>query len=314
MNIFCSDCVTVVRKKGDRYMKEDINTTAVLPGGNATSETIRRKTIERLRNDESVFLVLEGKQGVCKEEALHPNGFLFHIEAYEGEKTRASLRLSFKDSIVYAENLVAKDGEENDVLQDLADDIIDLLECIQNEDYDFVSEDCPYFTRSEPEDPLNLLDAGELLKKEGYQTERISTVGYMHGPFLFVHENEVILLGSHGFDAESLFLEMKRLFQGITPRKVTEQIEDVKREFPGIRVIHWEDGSWSFRIDLDEDFCRSNFKEKLLEGINELRKMISTLEDRDGMGCEPWSIVTEQRHLFIYETVDASLKYSKINI
>lgn len=95
---------------------------------------------------------------------------------------------------------------------------------------------------------------------------------------------------------------------------VEQRIAAVKKDFYGINVIHWEDGSWSFRLELDDDVCKSNFREKLLEGIAMLRKMISTLEDQDGVGCEPWSITTKQRNFFIYETVDASIKYSKIHV
>ena len=314
MNIFCPDCVTIVRKRGDSYIKEDITTSSILSGSNVSPERIRRNVIERLRSDKSVFLVLEGKNGECKEEARHPSGFVFLVEAHDGDKPSAKLRINYKDSLAYEEDFVQENEDDPDVLHDLTMTIIDLLGSIEEEDFSFVEDSCPYFTHAEPEDPVSLHEAGFLLEKEGYQTERISTVQYLPGPYLFVHENEVILLGSRRFDGETLFLEMKRLFQGINPKIVEQRLETVKKDFYGISVIHWEDGSWSFRMELDEEVNKTNFREKLLEGITELRRMISTLEDQDGIGCEPWAITTEQRDLFIYETVDASLKYSKINI
>ena len=36
------------------------------------------------------------------------------------------------------------------------------------------------------------------------------------------------------------------------------------------------------------------------------------IEDQDGVGKEPWDITQEQRHYFIYETLDTSLKLSKL--
>lgn len=314
MNIFCPDCVTIVRKKGDSYIKEDITTSSILSGSNASPEKIRRNVIERLRGDMSVFLVLEGKNGACHEEARHPSGFVFIVEAHDGEKPSAKLRINYKDALAYEEEFLQESDDVPDVLDDLISTITDLLDSIEGEDYSFVDDSCPYFTHIAPEEPVSLYEAGNLLEKEGYQTERISTVKYLPCPYLFVHENEVILLGSRRFDGETLFLEMKRLFQGINPKIVEQRLETVKKDFYGISVIHWEDGSWSFRMELDDEVSKSNFREKLLEGIAELRRMISTLEDQDGIGCEPWAITTEQRDLFIYETVDASLKYSKINI
>ena len=314
MNIICPDCVTIVRKKGDSYIKEEITTSSILSGSNVSLERIRRNVIERLRSDKSVFLVLEGKDGECNEEAAHPSGFRFIVEAHDGDKPTAKLRINFKDSLAYEEDFVQENDDDPDVLDTLTDTIIDLLESIEGEDFSFVEDSCPYFTQIEPEAPVSLYEAGNLLEKEGFQTERISMVSYLPGPHLFVNENEVILLGSRHFDGKSLFLEMKRLFQGINHKIVEQRLETVKKDFYGINVIQWEDGSWSFRMELDDDVCKSNFREKLLEGIAEIRRMISPLEDQDGIGCEPWSITTEQRHLFIYETMDASLKYSKLCI
>lgn len=314
MNIFFPDCVTIVRKNGDSYIKEVITTSSILSGSNVSPETIRRNVIERLRCDRSVFLVLEGKNGECHEEATHPSGFHFIVDAHDGDKPTAKLRINFKDALAYEEDFLQDDDDDSNVLKTLTDTIIDLLDSIEGEDFSFVEDSCPYFTRIEPEDPVSLYEAGNLLEKAGFQTEHISTVSHLPGPYLFVNENEVILLGSRHFDGETLFLEMKRLFQGINHKIVEQRLETVKNDFYGIDVIHWEDGSWSFRMELDDDVCKSNFLDKLLEAIAEIRKMITTLEDQDGIGCEPWSITSEQRHLFIYETVDASLKYTKIKI
>ena len=55
--LFFPDTVTIVRKKGDWYEKEEINTSPVLPGASAGRDRIRAGVITRLRKDPSVALL-----------------------------------------------------------------------------------------------------------------------------------------------------------------------------------------------------------------------------------------------------------------
>lgn len=52
----------------------------------------------------------------------------------------------------------------------------------------------------------------------------------------------------------------------------------------------------------------------MLAYLSELRAFVNLVEDKDGVGCEPWSITAQQRHLFIYETLDMSKKLARLNI
>jgi hypothetical protein len=119
------------------------------------------------------------------------------------------------------------------------------------------------------------------------------------------------MLGSHRFAGDELFLEMKRLFNGVSPDDVRAVAKELGKESV-IEVIECEDGSWSFRATMDEDLDRDNFLDRLRSDLSGLREFISSIEER--LGEEPWPIMKEQRQLFIYEVIDASLKLSRIKI
>ena len=321
MKVFIPDSVAVIRKKGDGYVREDIMTGQVLTGTNLTPDTNRMNVIARLRRDTSVFLVLEEKEGHCVEKASHPSGFWFHVRIDEGEAPSASLRVTFKDTLAYEETFSSmgqdsQEGEEYDpgLLDLVADTVIDLLSSIEEGDYSFVSDSCPFFQRAESGEPVGLMEAERLLEKEGFQTEAVSTVGWAPRPLLFVHENEVILLGTSHFDGETLFLEMKRFFMGIDEKVVEEAVKRVQPTNHAVKPIRWEDGSWSFRAEMDDDVDKDNFIEKVLSDLAELKAFVNRIEDQDGIGCEPWSITARQRHFFIHETLGESLKLSLLKI
>lgn len=321
MKVFYPDSVAVIRKKGDGYVREDIMTEQVLTGSSLTPSANRSNVVARLRRDPSVFMVLDSKDGHCAEKASHPSGFCFHVKIDEGETPSASLRITFKDTLAYEETFTSSrqaDTEGEDYDADLqgtvVDTIIDILASIEEQDYSFVEDTCPFFQRAEPGEPISLMDAGQLLTQEGFQTETVSTVGLAPRPLLFVHENEVVLLGTRHFDGETFFLEMKRFFLGIDGKVVEEAIRRVQPSNHAVTPIHWEDGSWSFRAEMDDDVDQDNFIGKLLSDLSELKAFINRIEDQDGVGCEPWSITTEQRHYFIFETLGVSLKLSRLEI
>ena len=313
--IFNPDYVTIVRRKGNGYEREDITTAPVLPDVKMTAEEYRNKVIERLRDDPSVFLVLEDYGEMCTEVVRHPDGFMFHVSVSDNGEPFAKLRIVYEIDTVYEEEFVHDEKDPtSDVLSDLLNTVIYVLECIQNKDYSFVQCDFPYFNSDEPEDPIGLFDAGHILEMQGYQVERISTSRYLSSPYLFVHENEIVELGSVHFDGETLFVEMKRFFEGADPEVVERAVRIIKKEFRAISAIHWDDGSWSFRVELDEEVTKKNFIAQLLAAIAEIRTMIRKIEAEDGVGKEPWPMMARQRHFFIYETIDASIKLCRINI
>ena len=310
---FSTDSIDIVRKKGDAYIQESITTKTILPG-NENDEVNRQKVIGRLREDPSVFMVLEPKNGHCHEIASHCSGFSFTVKVDEGENPTASLKVLYKDTTAYEEEFPAEGRTPDDFFDpvwEVLSRITEILEDIENENYEFVLDSCPFFSRRESGEPIELFDACLLLMDEGYQTERLSSIKNFNAPILFVHENDVVLLG-HNFGEEGLYLEMKRFFHGVKEKTVDEAARKVGESEPAAQAIKREDGSWSFRIRLDPAADKENFIRLMKADLNSLQSFVGKIEDQDGVGEEPWDITQEQRHYFIYETLDTTLKLSKL--
>lgn len=313
--LFYPDTVTIVRKKGDIFDREDIMTKPVLPDTRLTPEQNRSNVIARLRRDPSVFLVLEGRNGRCEESVDLSDGFSLTVIAQEGDQSEASIEVRCDGDPVLIEAFHASEFDseiEDEMLGELTDRLSLLIGCIEDKDYSFLPDDCPYLTRVEPGEPVSFFEARRLLEEGGYQTESVHTVNYYRSPVLFAHENEIVLFGSHRFEGDEFYLEMKRLFQGVERNALLEAIKRVKDKGEPVSVIEWEDGSWSFRATMDDDLDKDNFLGRLESDLAIIRSFIGEIEDI--VGPEPWSIVREQRQLFIYEVIDASLKYSKMKI
>ena len=312
--LFYPDSVTIVRKKGDSYSREDIMTRPVFPDGGLSPEENRANVIARLRRDPSVVLVLEDHGGACEESAVLRDSLVLGVRASETPVPRAVVTLTCEDDEVYREDFPAgeEDGDDGYGLLDrLARRLADIIGCVACGDYSFLPEDAPHFEPVKLGEPLGYCEACHLLKEGGYQTESVHTVGFVSSPVLFVHENDVVMMGSHRFAGEELFLEMKRLFYGVRADEVRSAVKELGKDSV-IEVIEWEDGSWSFRATMDDDLDKDNFLDRLQSDLSGLREFISRIEER--VGEEPWPIMKEQRQLFIYEVVDASLKLSRIRI
>ena len=313
--LFFPDTVTIVRKKGDSYSREDILTHPVLPDSHFTREENRAHTIGRLRRDSTVVLVLEEKGGRCEEHADLPDGFSLTVRAEQAAQPEASFELKCDGDLVLIETYHASEFDddcEGEMLQELVDRLSVILSCIDCKDYSFIPDDCPHFERVEPGEPIGFYDAKHLLEEAGYQTESIYTIGFLRSPMLIVHENEIVMFGTLRFTGDEFFLEMKRLFQGVTRESLIEAVKHAKDGGEPVEVIEWEDGSWSFRAVMDDDLDKDNFLERLEADLATLRSFLGRIEDV--VGPEPWSIMREQRQLFIYEVIDTSLKYSRLKI
>ena len=316
MYIFPKNSVTVLRKKGDEFVQESIVTESVLPSSEISAEQNRKNVIERLRKDPMVFLVMEPRNGQVDEEVLHTSGFSFHVTAREGEHPAATLRIMYKDSVVYSMDFAEEPGDDGvfDPVWSVLHDASQRLREIDNDDYYFVDPECPYFTRREKGEDVDLFNAPDLLSGAGFQTERLSVVGWVERPVLIVHENDMVVLGSRHFSGENLFLEMKRFFNFIDDDVVEKAVKKASETYCFVRVIHWEDGSWSFRTEIDDDVDTDNFIERMNEDIILLRKFIDLVVNCEGIGEEPWETLTEQRHYFIHEALEESLRLSKLKI
>ena len=315
MSVFFTDRVTIVRKKGDNYEKEEINTAPVLPGATVGKERIRSGVIARLRKDPSVLLVLEDRDGRADERATLPDGFEMAVSLVDGDAPSGALTVFHHGEKVYEEEFTQDSGEEFcTVPGDLLETVIDLASCIESKDYSFVSDECDHFTAVEPGEEVGLYEARKIMEEAGFQTESVYTVGYVSEPLLFVHENEVILLGSRRFDGVTLYLEMKRLFYGVERKAVSCAIEKVREDCLPVEIIECEDGSWSFRGEMDDDVDADNFLDRLESDVALLRKAVARVEECEGVCGEPWLIMREQRQLFIHEVINASVKLKALNI
>lgn len=314
--IFSKNSITIVRKKGDWYEKEEINTAPVLPGASVEKEQIRASVIARLRKDPSVLLVLEDRNGRADERASLPDCFEMAVSLVDGEAPSGSLTVFHRGEKVYEEEFTQNLGEEEvcTVPGDLLETVIDLAMDIERKDYSFVSDENTHFVPVEPRDEVGIHDARRIMEEAGFQTESVYTVGYLSDPLLFVYENEVILLGSRRFDGETLYLEMKRLFYGVDRKSVIRAVEKVQEDCLPVEIFECADGSWSFRGEMDDDVDADNFLDRLESDVAILRKAVARVEECEGVGGEPWSIMRQQRQLFIHEVIDASMKLNALNI
>ena len=316
MSVFFTDSVTIVRKKGDWYEKEEINTAPVLPGANIGKDRIRAGVIARLRKDPSVLLVLEDRDGRADERVSFPDGFEMAVSLVDGDTPSGSLTVFHRGEKVYEEEFTQDSAEDEPqtVQGDLLETVIDLASDIENKDYSFVSDESTHFTAVEPGEEVGLHDARRILEEAGFQTESVYMVGFLSEPLLFVHENDVILLGSRRFDGRTLYLEMKRLFYGVDRKSVARAVEMVREDCRPVEIFECGDGSWSFRGEMDDDVDADNFLDRLESDVAVLRKAVARVEECEGVGGEPWSIMREQRQLFIHEAIDASVKLKALNI
>ena len=142
--------------------------------------------------------------------------------------------------------------------------------------------------------------------------ERLYTIDYASRPCLFVYENDVLMLAESHFYGH-FFIEMKRLFQGARSDTVGNAVkEETKNSL--VDGFQYKDGSWSFRTQFSDDLYKSNFIKLLDEAITNLREVVERVEEHEGVGPEMLNINNEQRSLFIYEVIDASLSLSKLCI
>lgn len=316
--IYTADHVTIIRKKGDIYISEDINTCSMLTGSGMSDGIIRKNVIGRLRRDPSVAFVLEGKDGRCEEITQLKDGLTMVVRIDANDRFYGEIVVSCDGDDVYKDAVIPVDDTE-DAEQDAWDTFLDkvtyLLNRIEEGDYSFVPEGNPHFEILEPQEsgePVGIYDAKHILEDAGYETEFIHTVGFVNSPVLFVDENEVVLLGSEHFGGEVLFLEMKRIFYGNRRDEVEEALRKVDAERNQIEIIAWEDGSWSFRMVMDDDVDEDNFLTRLRSDLSQIREFIGKVEEI--LGEELWPIMKEQRQLFIYETIHESLKLSMLKI
>ena len=316
MSILSNDFVTIFRKSNDIYLEQDISTSKVLSTPDQTPDEIREKVIKRLRMDPSVVLVLEGRDGICDETAQLSSGFKMNVRIEDSDTPSAHIIVLHNGDLAYEANLIAEtEDDEADVEYRLKTKISYILTCIQEEDFSFVSDDCPGFEPVAYEGRIYMSEAKEILDNEGYQTEEIATMEkFIEAPQLFVHENDVVLLGSIHFSGKVLFVEMKRDFFYAGAKNVSRAIAQIEDLYPSISFIHWDDGTWSFRTLLDDCTNSEDFLEEVSGKISILREVIDKVENDDRVGHLFTCSMELQRQYFIYESIAESVKISQLKV
>jgi len=313
-NIFNPDEVTIVRKKDDGIIMDRIATRKMLPGSKFSGKSVRENVISRLRNDPSVLIVMEDKDGKCEERVEHA-GFLLTLTVQEGEHPFGRLQVSYGGHLAYEATFTPQEenGEdEEEILTRTVSKAATILRNINRECYDFVDENCPGFQTIEPEEELeDMYDIARILEENNFEVERLHTVEYASNPCLFVFENELVLLAEHHFYG-NCFVEIKRLFIGVKRDLAAKAVEEVTSK-SGVTAIHYKDGSWGFRLTVFE-LTASNLLEQIKESIDEILRDIEDIENYEGIGAEPFDISDEVRALFTYEVLDASVALSKLDI
>lgn len=306
--------VTVIRKTGDGYVHQDIITTATLPGSGIDAGQNRTNIIARLRKDPSVVLVLDEQDGKCEEHTVLADGFEMTVTLDVSGSASASLLVEYEGSRACAKAFFQEDQEDYNTFRNaFLGEILWILSCIDRKDYCFVDEDCPYFEEAESETPLTLYDVECILRGEGFQCERVKTMDWMSEPCLFICENEIVLVGSYHFAGVLLFVEMKRIFVDRDAGTVSNAVAKFQSNYD-IEVVPWHDGTWSFRKMLDNEMDEDDFLKQLLSSVAELREFINKVESQDGLYQSTGFETDQIRQFFIYETIDTSLKISRLPI
>lgn len=314
MELLNKETVTVIRKGSYGYEDEEIFTTKILTGSEISEKQNRINVIGRLRKEPNVVFVLEGKDGKCEEHAVLADGFEMTVSLVEGDETTASILVQHYGNLACKKEFKTADESSCfDFYNSFLGEIKWILRCIDEADYCFVDDNCPGFGVAEPEDALTLYDIEQTLKDNGYQYESIHAVSWMRSPLLFADENEVVLVGSHVYDHESLFVELKRIFQD-RPKSVVESALGRVGNESDIEVIPRDDETWSFRLELEDIRPDEDIMFVLKKTINEMKTFIKKVERQDGMYDSDGFEMEQIRHYFIYETMETSIRLSRLHV
>lgn len=315
-NIFTPDEVTIVRKKGDEYDFEQISTRKKLAGSSISASKARENIIARLRKDPSVILVLEDKDGRC-EESVERDGFTLTVTLRDGEQPSGHLLVTYGGHTAYEQtitnNVAAVDTDLHPVVFNTLNTFDMILRHIDEQYYGFVRDDCPGFEREDLGEELeDMYDVAETLTKNHFEVERLHVIGCVSQPNLVAYENELLLVAERHFYGTA-FVEMKRLYVGISQDRVIAAAKEATAD-SFVEVFQHQDGSWAFRISLDDELYEKNLVQQLERAVGELRTVVEAVESCEGIYQDVFDVTAEKRSLFMYEVIDASLALSKLSI
>lgn len=298
---FSPNTITVIRKKGDDFEAAQIPTRKTLRGAKLSDEQAREVTISQLKKDPSVVFILEGDEHYFTAKATLAEGSDLVLTYQDGQEPVGRVEIiTRKDENSSAGAFYTMHGTTDDVIFHTIDCAMSLM--MKAEEY-------------APETPKQAVDQGtimftfqarEALEEAGHQVEGFLAADVDFEPFMLVHEDDIVLIGSEHFNGYGLFVEVKRLFMDVTDdeRQKAAMEAEVGND---IVAIHCDDKSWSFRKPL-EISCTENFLEDLESAINELKQAIVHV----GNEPEGEARIELQRQLFTWEVLDAVVKYKQL--
>jgi len=313
MSLFSNNYVIIIRKNDCGYAEEFIRTAPLLPGSHLTAEENRKNTITRLRKDPSVLFVLEDHDGKCEERAVLDAGYDMVITLQDGEEPTASILVALNGETIYLQDFIPEQEEEyGDFRTQFLGEVKWILDCIDRGDLEFLDdEDDP--DEDESGTPLRMFDIENILERHGFQYEVIRTVERVNDPCLFVLENEVALISSRHLAGTHFFVELKRVFEYREKSTVEAALSKVQYG-SDVEVVSWPDGTWSFRLPIENCLEEDEFLEQLLMRVKELREFVQSVEGQSDLYETYCFEMTQIRQYFIYESIDAALKLSQILI
>ena len=315
-NIFSPDEVTIVRKKGNEYDFEQVSTRKKLAGSGISVAKARENIIARLRKDPSVVLVLEDKDGRC-EESVKRDGFTLTITLQDGESPSGHLLVTYDGHTAYEKTITNKTAPVETDLHPVVFNTLNtfdmILRYIDDQYYGFVRDDCPGFEREDLGEELeDMYDVAETLTKNHFEVERLHVIGNVGQPSLVAYENELLLVAEEHFHGLP-FVELKRLYGGINRDRITKAAKDATED-SFVEVFQYKDGSWAFRIVLDDELYEKNLMQQIEKAVGELHAVAEKVESCEGIYKDVFDVTAEKRSLFVYEVIDASLALSMLSI
>lgn len=299
--IFTSDTITVIRKKGDDFEIAQIPTRKTLRGAKLSDEQAREVTISQLKRDPSIVFILEGDENDFTAKATLAEGSELVLTYQDGQEPVGRVEVTtLKDENSSAGAFFTMRGAKDDVIFNTIDCAMNLM--MKAEEYN------PEVLQKADDQSTVMFtfQAREALEEAGHQVEGFLAADVDFEPFMLVHEDDIVLIGSEHFNGYGLFVEVKRLFMDVTDdeRQKAAAETEVGND---IVAVHCDDNSWSFRKPLAIS-SKESFLEDLESAINELKQAIVHV----GNEPEGEPRIELQRQLFTWEVLDAVVKYKKL--
>lgn len=298
------DTVTIVRKKGDDLELAKIPTRKTLRGSKLSAGQAREITIAQLEKDPNVILIMHGDDEHCVAKASLSDDVELTMTINTGSNPEGRVEItSAKDENSSAGaffTIFGNDGEQDEVIEHTLDCMMGLLgQYDQSTKKEKLSTESPY-------PHIFIPEARETMEDACMQVEGFLAADVDFEPFMFVHEDEVLLLGSEHFNGYDLFIEAKRLFIGATLAQKQETANKAEQD-NDVSAIRCADESWSFRKPLNIT-SEESFIDELNTAVNELKQAIVQV----GEEPEGEARMEVQRQLFTWEVLDAVVKYKKL--